>query len=113
MNNILWKIGCFNIGASVLMRGLSFHAKIIKPENQKPIETATHVQLVNGIGLCLLSFKKKSNLLALSGIFMKLGILLFPGVCYYQRIRGDYRFRRGVPIGGTATVLGWTLAVLL
>ena len=101
-----WALGSLNVAGSVAMKGYSMHSGRIATQNKEAVDIAANTQFMNGVGLCLLGLKTRSRI-ALPALALKLGTITFCYVVYYQRIYGDYTFRRLVPIGGSLTLLGW------
>ena len=106
MQRAAWVLGTLNIASSIGMKGYAMHSGKITTEAQKSVNIASNTHFMNGVGLCLLGLKAGSNV-ALPLIMLKMGTVMFCYVVYYQRVYGDYTFRRLVPIGGSLTLLGW------
>ena len=76
------------------------------------LNNAVHIQMLNGIGLCLLAGRKSSKVKILPASFLFIGSILFPGMIFYSRIYDDRTYIKLVMIGGSASVLGWIFMVI-
>ena len=107
-----WVFGSLNIASSIGMKGYSMHSGKITTQNKESVEIASNTQFMNGVGMCLLSLKAVPRI-GLPFLMLKFGTAFFCYVVYYQRIYGDYTFRRLVPVGGSLTLLGWVSMALV
>ena len=111
VSEFAWRMGAANIAISMGMAAYAQHSKKLQVNEKATIEKAEKMQMINGVGLCLSSFRK-SRLVFIPVVLLVTGCGLFSGIIYYSRIQGDYNFNRFIPAGGMCSISGWALLVL-
>ena len=108
MNRLLWSTGTAGIALSVAENAWTAHgASRFGPKDMIALNNAVHIQMLNGIGLCLLSLRKANKIRMLPASLLCTGSVLFPGMIFYSRIYEDKRYVKLVMVGGTCSILGW------
>ena len=104
-----WSIGSLFTSLGVLENAYTAHTRTQYSDKDKSaLDNAVRIQLVNGIGLMLLSMKAgKGRLVHLPGALLLSGSTLFPWMIFYSRMYNDYQFIKLVMIGGSSTTLAW------
>lgn len=110
-----WSMGALFTSLGVLENAYTAHTRTAYNEKDKvALDNAVRIQLLNGMGLMLLSLKaKKGVLMHIPGAFIFTGSVLFPGMIFYSRIYDDKRFVKLVMVGGSSTVLGWAAMAII
>ena len=112
MNRALWMAGTGGVALSVLENAWTAHGISEYTEKDKvALNNAVHIQMLNGLGLCMLSMRK-SKLRALPGGLLLTGSILFPGMIFYSRIYDDRRYIKLVMVGGSCSVIGWATMMI-
>ena len=107
-----WALGSLGVATSVVENAYTAHTKMNLNEKDKiALDNAVHIQMLNGLGLCLLGMRK-TRLHVIPGTFLLTGSILFPGIIFYSRIYDDRRFMKLVMVGGTCSVFGWLAMVI-
>jgi hypothetical protein len=60
-----WMFGTISVAASIVMFGYVSHAKGLNQSQIKRMQMVSEIIMFNGVGLCLISRRKKSNLVIL------------------------------------------------
>ena len=58
-----WLIGTFSVAASIGLYGYISHAKGFQESEIKDLQRTANLSMMNSVGLCLLSRRKKTNLI--------------------------------------------------
>ena len=107
MSRLIWGLGTIGVTAGILENAWTAHSQLkFSEKDQIALNNAVRIQLVNGMGLCLLS-SRKSKLRSIPAMFLATGSVLFPGMIFYSKIYDDRRFIKLVMVGGSSSVLGW------
>ena len=58
MNRFFWSAGCFGVSLSVLENAWTAHgATRFNQKDMIALNNAVHIQMLNGVGMCLLSLR--------------------------------------------------------
>ena len=83
-------LGSSSVAISVLENAwLAHKAKGMTEDRKKAVNNARHIQMLNGIGLCLLPLRrsgKQFGAAALPFAGMVTGSLLFSGIIFYEEL---------------------------
>ena len=117
---LYWSLGSFGVCASILENAWTAHTQSkFSKKDKAALNQAVHIQMLNGLGLCLLGTRKYSRVSMLPAPLLCAGSILFPGTIFYTRIYDDQRFLKlnivptlifeasFVMVGGVASILGW------
>lgn len=111
LRRLSWVAGSLTVSTSILASGYVSHAKGFGEPELKAMAMGSQVQLVNGLGLCLLA-SRKTNLIMLPFLALTASTFLFTGIIFYSKMKKDYRFNWLVPFGGAASIGGWVLMMI-
>ncbi len=73
------------------------------------LRNASHITMVNGVGLALLGLKKGNSLRSAPLVLLPVGTALFGGIIFYEHLSNDKQFHSFIKFGGMGTITGWTL----
>ena len=101
--------GTGGIALSVVENAWTAHSGLAKTKkDETALANAVHIQMLNGIGLCLLSMRKSKFYFRIAPASLLItGSILFPGMIFYSRVYDDRRYLKLVMVGGTCSVAGW------
>ena len=108
MNEIIFKLGCFNAALSIIMASAGGH----KPWEEKRKELyskAFHQHIFSSFGMIISAFRFSYLAFALFG----LGGSLFSGTLYYRCFSNNESYNKLLPIGGVFLICGWLSLALL
>eukprot|EP00355_Strombidium_rassoulzadegani_P002438 CAMPEP_0168611048 /NCGR_PEP_ID=MMETSP0449_2-20121227/2133_1 /TAXON_ID=1082188 /ORGANISM="Strombidium rassoulzadegani, Strain ras09" /LENGTH=109 /DNA_ID=CAMNT_0008651435 /DNA_START=1 /DNA_END=327 /DNA_ORIENTATION=- len=106
-NRILWASGSLGVALSILENAYTAHTQTKYTEKDKvALNNAVHIQMLNGLGVCMLSMRQ-SRFRMLPGSLLITGSILFPGMIFYSRIYEDKSYMKLVMVGGTCSIAGW------
>ena len=109
LNRLCWMAGTGGVALSVVENAWTAHSTMKFTEKDKvALANAVHIQMLNGVGMCLLSMRK-SKIRGVPAALLASGSVLFPGMIFYSRIYDDRRYIKLVMVGGSCSVLGCTL----
>merc|ERR1712146_579498 len=108
-DRIIWTMGSLGVCVSVLENAWTAHSRMKFDEKDRvALNNAVHIQMLNGIGLCLLASRPAAGIPKLvPASLLFTGSVLFPGMIFYSRIFDDKRFTKLVMVGGSSSVLAW------
>ena len=94
------------------MKTIAYHKAGLSDYDKTSLENAATLTMMNGIGMCLLSFKT-SKIVPVAFGFQIAGLVLFPGLVCYRIYTKDTSYTRYVPYGGSSMILSWIIMGLL
>ena len=96
MNRVAWIAGSSSVALSVVENAwLAHKSKGMTDDRKQAINNARHIQMLNGIGMCLLPLRRSGKpfgAAALPFFGMVTGSLLFSGIIFYEELTKDKRF---------------------
>ena len=119
VSRLAWSSGSLLVAASVGEQAYIAHASNeLKTDANKrlPLQNAALIQMLNGLGLMMLSLRvgKKTPKMAYAPLgLLILGSTMFSGFIFYDKLTGDGRLRSYVRYGGSATIFGWLAMTFL
>lgn len=82
-----WVLGCLTTATSIGQYGYVSHASQIKEEYIVKMQKGAQIIMFNGVGLCLISRKKKTFMIAIPMAALSLSIAIMLATVGYMRAK--------------------------
>ena len=115
MQRAQWIFGTTLVGVSIAQSAIIAHkVEKIEPDPTKQVklrqslENARLITMLNGLGLAAMALRTKSSSKAMipTGLLLA-GVVLFPGIIFYEAQTKDMSYHSMVKFGGSASIFGW------
>lgn len=112
-------VGGVNVLLGLVVGAYAAHGlpATVEAAAQTSLQTALTIQMLHGVGLCLIGLSlprlPAAKQLQAAGLFLVVGIILFCGGIYAKVLLDAVVIGRFVPWGGAAMMAGWVMFILV